>query len=124
MTARAAAAQEAAHEVERSSADGEALMHETMGGLREIEARLRRTHELAENVVVASSRQAHLARDLNAASSAIVRAARAAADSSREAAGVSDAQLALTDDLTSTAATLEETAASLAQVVARFGNRQ
>ncbi|MGQ0639895.1 MAG: methyl-accepting chemotaxis protein [Gemmatimonadaceae bacterium] len=123
MTARAATAQEAAHEVERSSADGERLMHETMGALRDIEEKLRRTHELAENVVTASGRQADLARDLNSAAGAIVQAARAAADSSQDAAGVSAQQLTLTDDLTSTASTLEETAGSLAQVVARFGQR-
>jgi methyl-accepting chemotaxis protein len=123
MTARAATAQEAALDVERSSADGERLMHETMGALRDIENKLRRTHELAGNVVTASGRQADLARNLNAAASAIVQAARAAADSSHDAASVSAAQLTLTDDLTSTAATLEATAGSLAQVVARFGQR-
>jgi methyl-accepting chemotaxis protein len=123
MTARAATAQEAAHEVERSSADGERLMHETMGALRDIESKLRRTHELAENVVTASARQAELAQDLNNAASKIVQAARSAADSSHDAASVSAEQLTLTDDLTSTASTLEETAGSLATVVARFGHR-
>ena len=123
MTARTASAQEAAYEVERSSADSERLMHETMAALRDIEDKLRRTHELAENVVQASGRQADLARKLNTASSSIVQAARAAADSSQDAAGVSAQQLTLTDDLTSTASTLEQTAGSLAQVVARFGNR-
>ncbi|MGH7710630.1 MAG: hypothetical protein ACREOG_05070, partial [Gemmatimonadaceae bacterium] len=62
-------------------------------------------------------------RNLSAAASSIVQSARAAADSSHEAAGVSAEQLTLTDDLTSTATTLEETAGSLAQVVARFGSR-
>jgi len=51
----------------------------------------------------------------------IVSAARAAADSSHEAAGVSAQQVTLTDGLTETASALEETAASLAQVVRRFG---
>ena len=82
MTARAETAQEAAQDVERSSADGERLMHETMGALRDIEGRLRRTHELAENVVTASGRQADLAREMKR-SRAIVQAARAAAESSQ-----------------------------------------
>lgn len=123
MTARAETAQEAAQDVERSSADGERLMHETMGALRDIEGRLRRTHELAENVVTASGRQADLAREMNALAGSIVQAARAAAESSQDAATVSTEQLTLTDDLTSTADSLEETAGSLAQVVARFGGR-
>ncbi len=123
MTARAATAQEAAQDVERSSADGERLMHETMGALRDIETKLRRTHELAENVVTASGRQADLAREMNTVAGSIVQAAQAAAESSQDAATVSAQQLSLTDDLTSTADTLEETATSLAQVVARFGGR-
>ena len=121
MTTRAATAQEAAHEVEYSSADGERLMHETMDALRDIEEKLRRTHELAENVVTASGRQSDLARELNVVGGSIVDAARAAAASSHDAAGVSTQQVTLTDGLTETAAALEETAASLAQVVARFG---
>jgi methyl-accepting chemotaxis protein len=121
MTSRAAHAQEAALEVERSSSDGERLMHETMETLRDIEAKLRRTHELAENVVAASARQTELARELSTFAGSIVQASRAAADSSREAATVSAQQLTLTDDLAGTAATLEETAGSLAQVVGRFG---
>jgi methyl-accepting chemotaxis protein len=121
MTTRAAHAQEAALEVERSSADGERLMHETMDVLRDIEAKLRRTHELAESVVAASARQAELARELSTFASSIVQASHAAADSSRDAATVSAQQLTLTDDLAQTANTLEETAGSLAQVVARFG---
>jgi methyl-accepting chemotaxis protein len=121
MTTRAATAQEAAHEVENSSADGERLMHETMGALRDIEEKLRRTHELAENVVAASGRQSELARELNVVAGLIVNAARAAADSSHDAAGVSAQQVTLTDGLTETASALEETAESLAQVVRRFG---
>ncbi len=121
MTSRAATAQEAAQEVEHSSGDGERLMHETMAALRDIEEKLRRTHELAENVVTASGRQSDLARELNAVAGSIVDAARAAADSSHDAAGVSAQQVTLTDGLTETAAALQETAASLAQVVGRFG---
>ena len=121
MTTRAATAQEAAYEVENSSADGERLMHETMGALRDIEDKLRRTHELAESVVAATGRQSELARELNVVAGSIVSAARAAADSSHEAAGVSAQQVTLTDGLTETASALEETAASLAQVVRRFG---
>ena len=123
MTARTATALEAAHSVEQSSADGERLMHETMGALRDIEAKLRRTHELAENVVTASGRQTELARELNVVAERIVVAVRTAAESSGAAANVSAQQLSLTDDLTSTATTLEETAGSLAQVVARFGGK-
>jgi methyl-accepting chemotaxis protein len=92
-----------------------------METLRDIEAKLRRTHELAENVVAASARQTELARELSTFAGSIVQASRAAADSSREAATVSAQQLTLTDDLAGTAATLEETAGSLAQVVGRFG---
>ena len=121
MTTRAATAQEAAHEVENSSADGGRLMHETMGALRDIEGKLRRTHELAESVVAASGRQSELARELNVVAGSIVNAAQAAADSSHEAAGVSAEQVTLTNGLSDTAAALEETAASLAQVVGRFG---
>jgi len=121
MTTRAATAQEAAHAVENSSADGERLMHETMGALRDIEGKLRRTHELAESVVAASGRQSELARELNVVAGSIVNAAQAAADSSHEAAGVSAEQVTLTNGLSDTAAALEETAASLAQVVGRFG---
>lgn len=120
MTTRAATAQEAAQEVEHSSADGERLMHETMAALRDIEEKLRRTHELAENVVTASGRQSDLARELNVVAGSIVESARAAADSSQDAAAVSAQQLSLTDGLAETAEELEGTAASLAQVVGRF----
>lgn len=123
MTARAETAEEAANAVERSSADGERLMHETMAALRDIAGKLRRTYEMADNVVSASARQADLARELNTVSTSIVTAARTAANSSDAAAGVSAEQLSLTDDLTNTAAALQETAGSLADVVARFGNR-
>ena len=121
MTSRAAIAQEAAQEVEHSSADGERLMHETMAALRDIEEKLRRTHELAEKVVTASGRQSDLARELNVVAGSIVDAARAADNSSQDAAGVSAQQVTLTNGLSDTAAALEETAASLAQVVRRFG---
>lgn len=121
MTSRAATAQEAAQDVEHSSADGERLMHETMDTLRDIEEKLQRTHELAENVVSASGRQSDLAREMNTLAGSIAQAAREAAQSSHEAAAVSAQQVSLTDGLTHTASALEETASSLAEVVARFG---
>ncbi|MGQ0537776.1 MAG: methyl-accepting chemotaxis protein [Gemmatimonadaceae bacterium] len=124
MTTRAAAAQESAQEVERASVDSEQLMHETMQALHAIESEVRRTHELATEVVAAADRQRVLAQDLDGVAGSVTRAAGESARSTTDAAAVSARQLALTKELEATAATLQETARSLAQVVGRIGGSQ
>jgi methyl-accepting chemotaxis protein len=109
--------------MEGAVSEGERVMQESVTVFRGIERDARRTLQLADAVVQASSRAEGLVSELGKASAALGRIADASADAAEEVGDATHHQREMTERLRGTAASLAEAAQSLDSVVRRFSAR-
>lgn len=107
--------------MESTVGEGDRVMQSAVTVFRGIEADARRTHVLAESVVVASQQHETFVANLRAASEAVASEADNTASATREVSDGISRQRQIIEHLRKLSGDLENAASSLGVVVARFG---